>query len=201
MSTDWILVTGQPGCGKTTAVQKMVAFLTESGFDCRGFYTEEVRQNGGRIGFDVVTVPSGERGVLARIKGLTSSYPKTGKYLVDVASFEKLALPSLALEEKKGKTEDRSKVIYVLDEIGRMELHSTKFQQHVHTMLQGCVRLVGAITAPRYGNRVAFCDEVSNVDGVQVRNLTKANRDQVVGKMLQQIKRRWIHNNDDMAPN
>ena len=60
---------------------------------------------------------------------------------MDVTSFEKLALPSLA-------DEDDPSTVYILDEIGRMELHSAAFASRVEAMLGGGVRLLGAITAP-----------------------------------------------------
>ena len=50
--TDWVLVTGQPGCGKTTAVKKLVDELRARGASVRGFYTDEVLQGGRRVGFD-----------------------------------------------------------------------------------------------------------------------------------------------------
>ena len=65
-STDWVLVTGQPGCGKTTAVKTLVDELRASGASVRGFYTDEVLSGGRRVGFDIVTVPDGRRGPLAR---------------------------------------------------------------------------------------------------------------------------------------
>ena len=65
-STDWVLVTGQPGCGKTTAVKKLVDELRSRGASVRGFYTDEVLSGGRRVGFDIVSVPDGRRGPLAR---------------------------------------------------------------------------------------------------------------------------------------
>lgn len=53
--------------GKTTLVQKAREALVSSGVGVEGFYTEEVRDRGRRIGFDVVTV-GGERGHLSRIR-------------------------------------------------------------------------------------------------------------------------------------
>lgn len=55
------------GVGKTTLVQKACEALVSSGVGVEGFYTEEVRDRGRRIGFDVVTV-GGERGHLSRIR-------------------------------------------------------------------------------------------------------------------------------------
>ena len=55
------------GSGKTTLVQKACDVLQKKGVSVQGFYTEEVRQHGKRIGFDVVTL-DGNRGALARVE-------------------------------------------------------------------------------------------------------------------------------------
>ena len=44
-----ILLTGPPGCGKTTAVRRIVGTL--QGAKVAGFYTEEIREAGQRKGF------------------------------------------------------------------------------------------------------------------------------------------------------
>lgn len=181
-------MTGQPGCGKTTAVKRMIDLLQKNGVYCKGFFTDEVLDEAGsRVGFDIVTVPEGERGVLSRKQGIRSKY-KTGQYYVDVQSFEALALPSLAVPEATSP----QRVVYVLDEIGRMELHSTVFQERVRRMANQNLRLVGAVTAPRYGHVVPFCEEISSLENVKVHNLTKKTRDEVVENILKSIESRWF---------
>ena len=181
--TDWVLVTGQPGCGKTTAVKKLVEELRARGASVRGFYTDEVLSGGRRIGFDVVSVPDGRRGPLAR-KGAAG--PKVGQYGVDVAGFERLALPTLDVDD------DDDDTIYVLDEIGRMELKSEAFATRVEELLARGVRLVGAVTAPIYGHRVAFCDRVSATRGVAVHKLTKSTRDGVTAELRESLVARFV---------
>ena len=61
------LLGGLTGVGKTTLVRKASESLVSSGATVGGFYTEEVREGGRRVGFDVVTT-TGERGRLSRIK-------------------------------------------------------------------------------------------------------------------------------------
>lgn len=55
------------GVGKTTLTQKVCGALQGRGVTLAGFYTEEVRASGVRTGFDVVAIPGGERGPLARV--------------------------------------------------------------------------------------------------------------------------------------
>ena len=54
--------------GKTTLVKEIVEKLQKKGVPCLGFFTEEVRENGVRTGFDVVPVTQNDaRRPLARV--------------------------------------------------------------------------------------------------------------------------------------
>lgn len=55
------------GIGKTTLTKKIYSALRQTGVEVRGFYTEEIRGAGQRLGFDVVTL-DGNRGPLARLQ-------------------------------------------------------------------------------------------------------------------------------------
>jgi nucleoside-triphosphatase len=78
-----LLLTGSPGCGKTTVIRKLAAQLASE--RPGGFYTEEIRAGGVRRGFRLVTF-GGAEAVLAHV-----DLPKThrvGKYGVDVAALD-----------------------------------------------------------------------------------------------------------------
>ena len=47
-----LLITGAPGIGKTTVIQRVANELKHKGL--RGFYTEEIREDGERRGFRLV---------------------------------------------------------------------------------------------------------------------------------------------------
>lgn len=84
------------GVGKTTLIKKLSTEIAGKGIKTTGFYTEEVRKNRIREGFDVVTL-DGNRGRLARDQSLLSGPVKykVGKYGVLIKEFENVALPSL----------------------------------------------------------------------------------------------------------
>ncbi|MBU4398537.1 MAG: nucleoside-triphosphatase, partial [Planctomycetes bacterium] len=44
-----LLLTGPPGCGKTTVVRRVIERLCDHRL--AGFYTKEIRQQGSRVGF------------------------------------------------------------------------------------------------------------------------------------------------------
>lgn len=154
-----------------------------------GFVTDElVDKSGRRIGFDVARLgPNGvvtRRGVLARKQrpheDKSTTWRKTGKYHVNVTSFEHVALPSLRV--------DKGCRVIVIDEIGRMELHSEVFEKRVRALLD-CegVRIVGALTAPIYGHRVPLCDEIAKREDVSVIKIKKSTRDEASKGMLRTV--------------
>nr|XP_055164880.1 cancer-related nucleoside-triphosphatase isoform X3 [Nyctereutes procyonoides] len=164
-----VFLTGSPGVGKTTLIQKASEVLKSSGVPVDGFYTEEVRQGGRRIGFDVVTL-SGMRGVLSRIGAEPPPGKRecrVGQYVVDLTSFELLALPVL---RNAGSSSGPGQRVCVIDEIGKMELFSQPFIQAVRQMLStpGTV-VLGTIPIPK-GKPLALVEEIRNRNDVQVFN-------------------------------
>ncbi|XP_066092332.1 cancer-related nucleoside-triphosphatase isoform X2 [Saccopteryx bilineata] len=173
-----VFLTGPPGIGKTTLIQKASEILKSSGVPVDGFYTEEVRQGGKRIGFDVVTL-SGLRGPLSRVG--SGSPPgkqecQVGQYMVDLAAFEQLALPVLNAGSSSGP-EPR---VCIIDEIGKMELFSQPFIQAVRQTLSTPGTVVLGTIPVRKGKPLALVEEVRNRSDVQVFSVTKENRNHLL---------------------
>ena len=163
-----ILLTGLPGCGKTTAIMKILASL-----DCEkvaGFYTQEIRENNNRKGFRWKRL-NGTTGILAHvdIKGRF----KVGKYGVDVAGFEKSVVPILDPEQTDAE-------LFIIDEIGKMECLSKKFVTAVHRLFASDKSVLATVARKGAG----LISEVKNCPGTQLFKLTRENRDKTIDEIL-----------------
>ena len=118
--------------------------------------------------------------------GGPAAWPKTGAYSVDVETFERIALPTLVVDDS-----NMGHRAVVIDEIGRMELHSTGFKKAVEALLESPHKnlvVFGAITAPIYGHRVAFCDKVTSYKCVKTVRLKKSTRESVTEDYIAELK-------------
>lgn len=165
-----ILLTGRPGCGKTTLIQRVLARLTKP---AGGFYTQEIRQGGVRKGFEIITLDGG-RGVLAHIN--SSSENRISKYGVELSALENLAIPALldAVKHKK---------LVVIDEIGPMEILSPQFRQIVLKILESNTNVLGSIV----GRSTSFTDQIKSRPEIMLMDLTPENREELVDTILSLI--------------
>jgi len=162
-----ILITGLPGCGKTTAVVRIMENLDRT--KVAGFYTQEIRENDTRKGFSWNRL-DGTAGVLAHVE-INGPF-KVGKYSVDVAGFEKDIVPAL----DAGRTDAQ---LFVVDEIGKMECFSERFVTVVCTLFASD-KSVLATVARKGGGLIS---EVKSFPGTRLFNLTRENRDETVAEV------------------
>lgn len=129
-----ILITGLPGCGKSTLIEKLTA-----GRKVGGISTPEVRRREQRWGFEIADLLSGKRGVLASAE--EKDGPAVGKYRVNLKDLDEIG--SEALEEA---IKNRGVEIIVIDEIGRMECFSGRFKRAVAVALESEKQVLAAIS-------------------------------------------------------
>jgi nucleoside-triphosphatase len=165
------LLTGSPGSGKTTAIQKILSRLS---CDAGGFYTEEIREGRRRTGFALITL-DGRSGVLAhvRIRGT----PRIGKYGVDLSVMDGIAVDCLT-RAMTGKD------IVVIDEIGPMELLSRRFREVVMQVLESDVLVLGSIAK----RRTDFTDAIKRHPNVRVVEIDRTNREQIQTDVVEWIR-------------
>ncbi|KAM6956310.1 cancer-related nucleoside-triphosphatase [Aplochiton taeniatus] len=184
-----VFLTGPPGVGKTTLVQKACETIMSSGVIVEGFYTEEVRERGRRVGFDVVTI-TGERGHLSRVRdSAEASHERreytVGQYVVDLLSFENLALPLFRNMKSAGEGGSR---VFVIDEIGKMELFSKSFIRAVRETLDSSAYCVlGTIPIPK-GKPLALVEEVRGRKDVKVFTVSKENRNSILPNIVSSLQ-------------
>ena len=156
-----LLLTGRPGVGKTTLVRKVIA----AGIPLAGgFLTEEVRQQGRRVGFRVRDIHSGQEGTLARTGH--HSGPKVGKYTVDVASFDRIGVKAV----REAMHRDGCVVI---DEVGRMELCSKAFREMVPTVIDSGKPILATLSS----HSDPLLDDLRRRKDVTLVEVTRSNRD------------------------
>lgn len=167
-----LLITGFPGIGKTTIVQKIIAGLPSDSL--AGFYTEEIRENHIRQGFELVTL-DGKRTTIAHT-GISSNY-RVGKYGVDVMAID-LAVSSIL-------SPDLDADIFIVDEIGKMECFSQRFIEAMEELFESGKIIVATVALK--GKR--FISKVKSRDDIDLLEVTRNNRDFLPEKVIN-----WIGN-------
>jgi nucleoside-triphosphatase len=139
MSSPKLFLTGNPGCGKTTLVRRVVDALKDD-VAMTGFLTEEVREGGKRKGFRGITL-DGRGFVLAHAD--SESDLRVGSYGVEREGLETVGVPSL--------TPGSETRLVVVDEVGKMESFSEPFREAVERLLAGDTAVLGTVAARGVG--------------------------------------------------
>ena len=155
-----LLLTGSPGCGKTTVLERVAERLGD--YRLAGFLTLELREHGQRVGFEAVGL-GGHRAVLAHVR--YRSLVSVGRYGVEPDRLIPL------IDEELNRTPGTVDV-YLIDEIGKMECHCPQFIEATRRLLEGPVWVVATI-ALRGGGFIA---EIKKRPNVQIVEVTNGNR-------------------------
>lgn len=170
-----LLLTGTPGIGKTTVVQRVNDELVHRGLKVGGMITREVRERRSRIGFEIEDLLTGRKGWLAHVN--QPSGPRISKYRVNLKDIEDIGAGAIqqALVEAD---------VIVIDEIGPMELFSQPFKSSV----MDAVRSEKAILATiHYRARDRFVENIKNTEDAEINEVTFRNRDRMPNLMVEKM--------------
>jgi nucleoside-triphosphatase len=177
--TEKVLLTGRPGCGKTTLIKRVVNNLPQR---AGGFYTEEIRDSesvrersgGTRAGFKIVTL-DGEEAVFAHVDFKTPD--RVGKYGLDLSALERIGVGAI-------RQAIQARHLVVIDEIGPMEIRSPIFREAVNEALESKVPLLGTI----FARPLPFTDAVKSRPDVTLIEVRPDNRERLVSELSDRIR-------------
>jgi nucleoside-triphosphatase len=168
--TEKVLLTGRPGCGKTTLIKRVANNLPRS---AGGFYTEEIRDSGTRAGFRIVTL-DGEEAIFAHVDFKTPD--RLGKYGLDLSALERIGVSAIhqAILAQR---------LVVIDEIGPMEIRSAIFREAVNEALNGGVPILATI----FARPLPFTDAIKARPDVKLIEVRPDNRERLVFELSDRI--------------
>jgi nucleoside-triphosphatase len=166
-----ILLTGRPGSGKTTLVKCVTKSLPKR---AAGFYTEEIRECGVRVGFRLVTL-EGDEAVLAHVDLKTPE--RLGKYGLDLFALETVAVRAVRDAVQKQQ-------LVVIDEIGPMEIRSAVFRDAVNEALESDVPLLATI----FARPLPFTNAIKSRPDVRLIEVRRDNRDRLVSELSEKVQ-------------
>ena len=161
-----IFLTGPPSSGKTTVIKKIITGLKKP---AKGFYTEEIRVDGKRQGFKMITL-NGKEGLLGH-RDIKSDYT-VSKYGVSIENIDNIAVPAII--------PDNQSQIIILDEIGKMECFSKKFKEAALQALDSNNTVIGTIAI----SGTEFIRKIKERCDMKIIEATESNRHELSDKIL-----------------
>lgn len=163
-----VLLTGSPGCGKTTLIKRTLAeFRGPAG----GFYTREIRRVQERVGFEIVTL-DGFSSILASVDKKSSI--RVGKYGVNLGNLENTGVPAI-------QSAIDNNWLVVIDEIGPMEIKSPVFREMVLKAFDNDLKVLASIVK----RSTPFTDAIKNKPGTMLFEVREDNREELLETVLQ----------------
>jgi nucleoside-triphosphatase len=166
-----VLLTGRPGSGKTTLIKRVLNELLQR---FGGFYTEEIRDHGARVGFKVVALEGGDA-VFAHVDFTTPE--RVGKYGLDLSALEAVGVKAIREAVQAHRP-------IVIDEIGPMEIRSVGFREAVNDALDSELPVLATI----FSRSLPFTDGIKSRPDVVLIEVSPNNRDRLVSQLSENFR-------------
>jgi nucleoside-triphosphatase len=129
--------------------------------------SQEKRENGSRMGFEVRNIATGETGLLAHVNQIRG--PRVGRYKVDLKGLNSVGVK--AIIEAISISD-----IIVIDEIGPMELYSAFFKEAVLKAMGSGKPVLCTI---HYRSKDPFIFRIRGLEDTEIIKVTRENRDRL----------------------
>jgi len=177
-----LFLTGRPGIGKTTVILNAANGLKKQGYVVGGMLSREVRQEGERVGFELLDLNTGQKGWLAHMN--QPSGPQISKYRVNLRDLDEIGAKAI-------QNALRNSEVTIIDEIGPMELFSQAFKQVIEDALDNGKLVLGVI---HRNARDPLIESIKKRDDSEIIEVTLRNRQELqnllIQKALQFLKER-----------
>lgn len=167
-------ITGKPRVGKSTIINKVIQRLKANGVAVGGMLTADIREGGQRVGFSIEDVSTGKKGVLAHVQPYQRG-PKVGKYTVHLTDLDAIGANSITTALTQAE-------LIIIDEIGPMELKSTRFIDAVERALESDTPLIVSV---HQRSRHELVQRIKNT--FEILEVTEENRDELPVVILNRI--------------
>lgn len=162
-----IFITGNPRCGKSTLVQKILDKISDKNLS--GFITPEIREQGERQGFKIIDLASRKEEILASIN--IKRGPSVSRYKVNIEGID-------TIMNKFLESYETSEYV-IIDEIGMMEFYSRKFRETIQMVLNSDKIIIATLSRK-------FVKKYK--DKGQIHYLTRENFDEIYNEVLSRIR-------------
>lgn len=167
------LITGSPGSGKTTVVERTVSKLEGKELVVGGIYCPEIRSEGKRKGFEIIDLMTDESKILAHVN--QDEGPRVSKYRVNVPNVDSVSESAIsrALEDAD---------FLVVDEIAPMETYSDEFKRQVKRALDSEKPLLAVV---HKRSKSGFIGKVKRRGDVELFEVDKKTRGDLPEKLAE----------------
>ena len=162
-----ILITGEPGIGKTTLIVQILEVIKD--LHVVGFYTREIRQGGIRKGFELIDL-SGRKRLLSHVN-FKSPY-RVGRYGVDIKGFDQFLE---GIEFFDPLTD-----VVVIDEIGKMESFSITFNTLIGRLLDSETSVIATVALKDTG----IIGSMKNRPDIKLFKMARDNRSSLLNDIM-----------------
>jgi nucleoside-triphosphatase len=167
-------ITGKPRVGKSTIINKVIQRLKAAGVAVGGMLTADIHEGRQRVGFSIEDVSTGKKGILAHVQSHQRG-PTVGKYTVNLTDLDAIGAHAITTALVQAK-------LIVIDEIGPMELKSTRFIDAVERALESDKPLLVSV---HQRSRHELVWRIKST--FEILEVTEENRDELPAGILDRI--------------